>query len=135
MGHIPDGLWFFVFLAVAMIGWKIWGARVASALDAFDRRREDADRQMLADQRNPLAHFRRSVEAINDTTAPVLLVKGASGERYATWNGQTFPSAAAAEDARWRHVIAQARTFYQELDEDFGLRVAGPAPHTARDAP
>jgi hypothetical protein len=131
---IPDWLWFFVVVLAAMIFWKIYGARIATAMDRFDQRRIDADRQLIADARNPMAHFRRTLDAINDQTEPVKLVQGPDGlGRVATWKGDTFPDVQSAEDVRWAAVILQARSFYQDLDEDFGLRVAGPAPKSARD--
>lgn len=132
--YIPDILWIGLAVMAGLIGWKFYGRQILTALDQFDQRRIDADRQMVADMKNPLAHFRRSLEAINDTVPPVMLIRmdGAS-ERSPIWDETVFETVQAAEEARWRHVITQARTFYQGLDEDFGLRVAGPAPKTARD--
>jgi hypothetical protein len=131
---IPEWLWPFLLALAAMIAWKIYGARVAQALDRFDRRRIDADRQLIADARNPMAHFRRTLDAINDQVEPVRLVRAAdSDDRVPMWKDDAFPDVQSAEDARWAAVITQARSFYQDLDEDFGLRVAGPAPKTARD--
>jgi hypothetical protein len=132
---IPDWLWFFLIVLAGMVGWKIYGARISRAFDRFDQRRIDADRQMIADAGNPMAHFRRTLDAINDQVEPVKLVRASDDmARIATWKGEAFPDIQSAEDARWRAVIAQARSFYQDLDEDFGLRVAGPAPNTAQDA-
>lgn len=132
--YIPDGVWFFVALLVGMVVWKIYGARISAALDRFDQRKLDADRQLWADKQNPLAHFRRSLEAINDKVDPVVLVRvDGTAARAPKWNGVIFDTVQAAEDARWRHVIGEARAFYQGLDEDFGLRVVGPAPKTARE--
>jgi hypothetical protein len=132
--YFPDGLWFIVLLLAGMVIWRIYGARIKLALDRFDQRRIDADRQYIADMQNPLAHFRRSLDAINETVEPVKLVRvDGTMARAPVWNGTIFDDVQAAEDARWRHVIDQARTFYRGLDEDFGLRVAGPAPKTATD--
>lgn len=131
--NVPDIVWFAAVATAAMIGWRIYGARVRQALDRFDQSRIDADRQLIADTMNPLAHFRRSLEAINDQVPPVKLVMAEGQDaRVPVWNDQTYETIQDAEDARWRHVVSQARSFYQELDEDFGLRVAGPAPNTAR---
>ena len=132
--YIPDGVWFFVALLVGMVIWKIYGARISAALDRFDKRKIESDQQLWADRRNPLAHFRRSLEAINDKVEPVLLVRvDGQTARAPKWNGIIFDDIQDAEEARWRHVIAEARAFYRDLDEDFGLRVAGPAPKTARE--
>jgi hypothetical protein len=132
--YIPDGVWFFVALLIGMVIWKIYGARIKTALDRFDQAKIDSDRQLWADRQNPLAHFRRSLEAINDKVEPVKLVRvDGTMARAPMWNGTIFDDVQMAEDARWRHVISEARAFYQGLDEDFGLRVAGPAPKTARE--
>jgi hypothetical protein len=132
--YIPEGVWFIVALMVGMVAWKIYGARISAAMDRFDRRKIDADQQLWADKQNPLAHFRRSLEAINDKVEPVTLVRvDGTAARAPKWNGIIFADVQAAEEARWRFVIAEARAFYKGLDEDFGLRVAGPAPRTARD--
>lgn len=132
--YIPDGVWFFVVVLGGMVIWKIYGQRIKAALDKFDRRRIDADQQYIADMQNPLAHFRRSLEAINETVEPVKLVRvDGTMARAPMWNGTIFDDVQDAEDARWRHVIMEARSFYRGLDEDFGLRVAGPAPKTARE--
>lgn len=132
--YVPDGVWFLLALMAAMIGWKIYGARIKAALDRFDQRRIDSDQQYVADKQNPLAHFRRSLEAINETVEPVMLVRvDGTQARAPKWNGTIYDDVQEAEDARWTHVIGQARAFYRGLDEDFGLRVAGPAPKTARE--
>jgi hypothetical protein len=132
--YIPDGVWFFVALLAGMVIWKIYGARISAALDQFDRRKIESDQQLWADSRNPMAHFRRSLEAINDKVEPVMLVRvDGQTARAPKWNGIIFDDIQEAEDTRWRHVIAEARAFYRDLDEDFGLRVAGPAPKTARE--
>jgi hypothetical protein len=89
---------------------------------------------LWADQKNPMAHFRRSLEAINDKVEPVVLVRvDGTAARAPKWNGVVYDDVQEAEEARWAHVIAEARAFYRGLDEDFGLRVAGPAPKTARE--
>ncbi|HAH10819.1 MAG TPA: hypothetical protein DCL54_14455 [Alphaproteobacteria bacterium] len=131
--EFPEWAWPFVILIAALIAWKIYGGRVLAALDAQEQKRYADDAQLIADARNPRAHFRRSLDAINEQVAPVLLIKTDTG-RAITWDGQTYDSIEGAEDARWRHVIAQARSFYEGLDEEFGLRLAGPAPSTAREA-
>jgi hypothetical protein len=128
---VPDAFWIFVAAIAGMIAWKLFGARIQSALHEFDNRRIESDRQAIQDASNPLAHFRRSIDAINEQTEPVKLVRMADGSRQPQWRGVAYDSVDAAEEARWDHVIQQARGFYSGLDEDFGLRVAGPAPKTA----
>jgi hypothetical protein len=99
-------------LLAAMVAWHLWGARLIRAVKAHDQRRIDADLQAYADRMNPNAHFRQSVDQIGDVTPPVEPHKDGT----ATWNGQTFASLEEAEAARWRHVMTEARAFYQDVD-------------------
>jgi hypothetical protein len=105
-------LWPFVVALLAMVAWRIWGDRVVRAVRAHDQRRRDADLQAYADRMNPNAHFRQSVDQISDATPPVEPQKDGT----ANWNGQTFSSREEAEAARWRHVMTEARAFYQDVD-------------------
>lgn len=118
---VPWWIWLMVGITAAMIAAKIWGARVRAAVQRFEQNRVEADRQMIADARNPQAHFRRSIEAINERVEGVRVLPDGA----AIWNGERFESSDEAQDARWRNVINEARIFYQGLDEDFGLRIAG----------
>lgn len=115
------GFWYFVSLAVAMIAWRIWGARLQQAIARRDQRRRDLELQSLYDRANPNSHFRHSVEQINQDTTPVQ--PGPSG-RY-LWRDMEFPTREEAEAARWRHVLRDARDFYQDLDRTFGNRISG----------
>ena len=117
-----EGFWYLVFLMLAMIAWRIWGDRITRAARRFDQRRRDADLQAFADRMNPNAHFRQSVDQINDATPPV---EPGSGQT-ATWNGQSFASREEAEAARWRHILSQARDFYRDLDQSMGHKIRGP---------
>ena len=117
-----EGFWYLVFALVAMIAWRIWGDRAMRAIRRIDQRRRDAELQAYADRMNPNAHFRQSVDQINDETSPVVPGNG----RTATWNGQTFATREEAEAARWRHVLTQARDFYKDLDRTFGNKIRGP---------
>ncbi len=105
-------LWPFVALLVAMIAWRLWGDRVTRAVKAHDQRRLDADLQAYADRMNPHAHFRQSVDQISEATPPVEPQKDGT----AKWNGQTYVTREDAETARWRHVMTEARSFYQDVD-------------------
>lgn len=105
-------LWPFVALLVAMIAWRLWGDRVTRAVKAHDQRRLDADLQAYADRMNPNAHFRQSVDQISEATPPIEPQKDGT----ATWNGQTYATREEAEAARWRHVMTEARSFYQDVD-------------------
>ncbi len=119
---IPRELWIFVAVLIGMVAWRIWGDRVVRAVRAHDQRRRDADLQAYVDRMNPNAHFRQSVDQINDATAPIEPQKNGT----AIWNGQTYASRDEAEAARWRHVITQARDFYQDLDRNLGHKIRGP---------
>lgn len=116
------GFWQFIALALAMIAWRIWGERVKGALRRFDQRHRDADLQTLYDRANPNSHFRQSVEQLNDDTPAIETIPG---EERARWNGMDFATREEAEAARWRHVLNQARDFYQDLDRSFGNRISG----------
>jgi hypothetical protein len=118
-----EGFWYFVGLILAMIFWRIWGHRIVGALRRFDQRRRDADLQAYVDRMNPNAHFRQSVEQINDDTPPVEPV-GSSGDG-ATWKGKVFATREEAEAERWRQVLTQARDFYRDLDRTYGNRISG----------
>jgi hypothetical protein len=61
---------------------------------------------------NPHAHFRQSVDQISERTAAVEPQKDGT----AIWNGQTYATSEDAETARWRHVMTEARSFYQAVD-------------------
>jgi hypothetical protein len=115
------GFWYFILLAVGMIAWRIWGERLRAAIDRRDQRRRDAELQSLYDRANPNSHFRHSVEQINQDTAPVQPDQ-AGGYR---WGNMHFLSREEAEAARWRHVLRDAREFYQDLDRSFGNRISG----------
>jgi hypothetical protein len=112
-------LWPFIVALVAMVAWRLWGDRVQRALKAHDQRRLDADLQAYVDRMNPNAHFRQSVDQINDATPPVEAQKDGT----ATWMDQTYATRQDAEAARWRHVVTQARDFYQDLDRTYRERL------------
>jgi len=118
-----EGFWYFVALTLAMIGWRIWGHRITDILRRFDQSRRDADLQAFFDRMNPNAHFRQSVEQINDDTPPVEALD--SPGKGATWNGKRFASREEAEAERWRQVLTQAREFYRDLDRTYGNRISG----------
>jgi hypothetical protein len=105
-------LWPIIALLGAMIAWRLWGDRVKRAAQAHDQRRRDAELQAYADKMNPNAHFRLSVDQINDGTPAIERQKDGT----ATWNGETYATSEEAELARWRHVINEARAFYQDVD-------------------
>ena len=104
-----------------MVAWYFWGHRVVRAVKAHDQRRIDADLQAYVDRMNPNAHFRQSVDQINEETPPITVENGAL-----MWMGQAFATREEAEAARWRHVITQARDFYQDLDRNLGHKIRGP---------
>jgi hypothetical protein len=118
--QVFDGFWYFIALIVAMICWRIWGQRFVDAVRRFDQRRRDADLQLFYDRMNPNAHFRQSVDQINDATPAVEATGHDDGAR---WNGTDYASREEAEAARWRHVLTQAREFYQDVDRTFGQRL------------
>lgn len=121
--HVPfPGFWYFVAAILAMIAWRIWGDRIVGAVRRHDQRRRDADLQAYVDKMNPNAHFRQSVDQINDATAPVEPLEDGTAQ----WNGARYATREEAEAARWRHVITQARDFYIDLDRNFGRHIKGP---------
>ena len=105
-------LWPVIVLLAAMIAWRLWGERVRRAIVAHDQRRRDADLQAYVDRMNPNAHFRQSVDQISDATPPIEPQKDGTS----IWNGATYANREEAEAARWRHVMEQARKFYQDVD-------------------
>lgn len=105
-----------------MVAWRLWGDRVVRAVRAHDQRRIDADLQAYVDRMNPNAHFRQSVDQINDATPPIEAQKDGT----IMWDGETFSTREEAEAARWRHVVTQARDFYQDLDRNLGHKIRGP---------
>ena len=111
-----------IALLIAMIAWRLWGERVRRALRAHDQRIKDAELQAYADRMNPNAHFRQSVDQISDETSAVEPQKDGT----AKWNGETFQTREEADAARWRHVMTQARNFYQDLDRSMGHKIRGP---------
>jgi hypothetical protein len=117
-----EGFWYFILLAAAMIGWRIWGDRVRHAFAETDRKRKAAELQSLYDRANPNSHFRLSVEQINEDTPPVLPLAGE--DPGFSWDGRLFSSREEAEAARWQHVLNEARGFYQDLDTTFGSRIS-----------
>ena len=119
---MPRELWYFVAVMLAMIAWRLWGDRIKRALKAHDQRRLDADLQAYVDRMNPNAHFRQSVDQINDATAPI----EPQSDGTTNWNGQAFETREDAETARWRHVMTQARDFYKDLDRTYGNKIRGP---------
>jgi len=123
---LPDmplqGFWYFILLAAAMIAWRIWGDRVRHAFAEMDRKRKADELQSMYDRANPNSHFRMSVEQINEDTPPVLPLSGE--EAGFSWDGRLFSSREEAEAARWQHVLAEARGFYQDLDRTFGNRIS-----------
>jgi hypothetical protein len=123
---LPDmplqGFWYFILLAAAMIAWRIWGDRVRHAFAEMDRKRKADELQSMYDRANPNSHFRMSVEQINEDTPPVLTLSGE--EAGFSWDGRLFSLREEAEAARWQHVLAEARGFYQDLDRTFGNRIS-----------
>ena len=119
---MPPELWIFVAVLIGMVVWRLWGDRVVRAVRAHDQRRRDADLQAYVDRMNPNAHFRQSVDQINEATSPV----EPQQDGTAIWDGQTFQTRDEAEAARWRQVITQARDFYHDLDRNLGHKIKGP---------
>ena len=118
-----DGFWYIVFALVAAVCWRIWGHHVVHAFQAQQQRQRDAELQAYADRMNPKAHFRQSVDQISERTPPI----EPKPDGTATWNGQSFATREDAETARWRHVMTEARAFYQELDRTMGHKIRGPS--------
>ncbi|MFM9863506.1 MAG: hypothetical protein ACKVRO_07855 [Micropepsaceae bacterium] len=119
---MPRELWLFVAVLIGMVAWRLWGDRVVRAVRAHDQRRIDADLQAYVDRMNPNAHFRQSVDQLNETTPPIELRKDGS----IIWMDQEFETREEAEAARWRHVVTQARDFYHDLDRNLGHKIRGP---------
>jgi hypothetical protein len=124
---LPDGFWFFVGLGALLIAWRIWGWRVVALFDRIEQRRRDAELQAFCDRMNPHAHFRQTVDAINEETAAVEAFAKAegAGDPRAVWNDRIFATRAEADAARWRHVLSRARDFYMDLDRMYGRHVRG----------
>jgi hypothetical protein len=124
---LPEGFWFFISLAFLIVAWPVWGPRVAAFFDGIDRRRRDAELQAYFDRMNPNAHFRQTVDAINEETAPVESFAKAEGvsDPRAIWDQQIYATRAEADAARWRHVLIRARDFYGDLDRMYGRSVRG----------
>lgn len=118
------GFFELIALMLAMITWRLWGWRVTKALQDFEQRRRNADLQSMYDRSNPTSHFRQSVDQINDDTPAVV----PSSQGRFTWNGDTFDTREDADQARWLHVLHEARIFYQDLDRSFGNRISGRRP-------
>lgn len=118
-----EGFWYFMALAAAMVAWRLWGGKLVARVRQMDQQRLDADRQLLSDRRNPNAHFRQSVDQINEDTPPVEEIPESPGTFR--WAGTIYPSRETAEAARWNHVLVEARSFYSDLDRSFGHRIAG----------
>lgn len=116
-----SGFWYFILLALAMIAWRIWGAKVQAAFTRMDQRRRDSDLQSLYDRANPNSHFRHSVEQINQDTPPVQPNQTGGYD----WGEMQFASREEAEAVRWRTVLREARDFYQDLDRSFGNKISG----------
>ena len=124
---LPDGFWFFIGLGALLIGWRIWGWRVVAFFDRLEQRRRDAELQAFYDRMNPHAHFRQTVDAINEQTAAVEPFAKADGttDPRAIWDEQIFATRAEADAARWRHVLIRARDFYIDIDRMYGRHVRG----------
>ena len=122
---LPDppfpGFWELITLMLTMIAWRLWGWRVRKALADFEQHRRNADLQLLYARSNPTSHFRQSVDQINEDTPAV---EPANAGAF-IWNGDTFESSEDAEQARWLHVLREARSFYQDLDRSFGNCISG----------
>ena len=124
---LPDGFWFFIGLGALLIVWRIWGGRVVALFDRMEQRRRDAELQAYYDRMNPHAHFRQTVDAINEETAPVETFAKAEGanDPRAVWSDRIFATRAEADAARWRHVLIRAREFYTDLDRMYGRHIRG----------
>ena len=121
---LPDGFWFFIGIAALLLVWRYWGA---AFFERINQRRRDAELQAFYDRMNPNAHFRQTIDAINDETAPVeaFATLPGSGDLRAVWRGQIFATREDADAARWRHVLMQARDFYKDIDRMYGRSVRG----------
>ncbi|MBI1210345.1 MAG: hypothetical protein GC190_02685 [Alphaproteobacteria bacterium] len=124
---LPEGFWFLVGLAALLATWPFWGPRVNSFFQRLEQRRRDAELQAFYDRMNPNAHFRQTVDAINEETSAVqgfATAAGASDPR-AIWENQIFATREEADAARWRHVLIKAREFYIDIDRMHGRSVRG----------
>jgi hypothetical protein len=126
---LPEGFWFFVFLAALLLLWRFWGA---AFFDRLEQRRRDAELQAFYDRMNPNAHFRQTIDAINEETAPVEALAKAPDAKdpRAVWGNEIYSTRADADAARWRHVLMRARDFYGDIDRMYGRSVRGPRGET-----
>ena len=124
---LPEGFWFFISLALLLAAWPIWGPRTASFFERLEQRRRDAELQHFYDRMNPHAHFRHTLDAINEETAPVeAFAKAADMDDVrAIWSDRVFATHEDADAARWRHVLMRARDFYKDIDRMHGRSVHG----------
>ena len=124
---LPDGAWFFLSLAVLLTAWPVWWPRVNAFFQRMEQRRRDAELQAFYDRMNPNAHFRQTVDALNEETPAVegfAKVAGASDPR-AIWDNRVYATREEADAARWRHVLMKARDFYIDIDRMQGRSVRG----------
>jgi len=124
---LPPEFWFFMTLAVLLAAWPFWWVRVNAFFARLEQRRRDAELQALYDRSNPNAHFRQTVDAINEETPAVEAFAKAAGtsDPRAIWNDQVFASREEADAARWRYVLITARDFYRDIDRMYGRSVRG----------
>jgi len=124
---LPEGFWFYMSLAVVVAAWPLWGPRVDAFFARMEQRRRDAELQALYDRSNPNAHFRQTVDAINEETPAVEAFAKAEGvsDPRAIWKDQIFATREEADAARWRHVLITARDFYMDVDRMYGRSVRG----------
>jgi hypothetical protein len=124
---LPPEFWFFMSLAVALAAWPFWGPRVAAFFERMEQRRRDAELQAFYDRMNPHAHFRQTVDAINEETPAVEGFAKAAGanDPRAIWNNNIFATREEADAARWRHILMRARDFYIDIDRMYGRSVRG----------
>jgi hypothetical protein len=115
--------WHIIALGLAMIAWRVWGNRITGFVRRMDQQRARTELQAMYDRSNPNSHFRQSVEQINEDTPSV--VPHPTDPGVCTWAGQSYASREDAEAARWHHVLNEARSFYRDLDRQFGNRIAG----------
>jgi hypothetical protein len=124
---LPEGFWFFIGLALLIAAWPVWGPRVDAFFARMEQRRRDAELQLFYDRMNPHAHFRQTVDAINEETPPVEAFAKAAGanDPRAIWGDRIFATQAEADAARWRHILVKARDFYIDIDRMYGRSVRG----------
>src|SRR5689334_17490209 len=101
---LPEGFWFYMSLAFVVASWPLWGPRVDAFFARMEQRRRDAELQAFYDRMNPNAHFRQTVDAINEETPAVEAFAKAEGanDPRAIWKDQIFATRAEADAARWR---------------------------------